>query len=124
MLMLINKEFTFEAAHIIPNHYKCGVVHGHSWKLVVTVQGEVKDNGMVMDYHTLGNIVTINAIGDANQNRLLDHNDLSTILVVPTSENLIQWVWERLEKPIEEQGVKLYKLALYETQTNFCEYYG
>src|SRR5210317_1043455 len=41
--MLISKTFKFDAAHKIPNYNgKCSQLHGHTWKLVITLEGEIK----------------------------------------------------------------------------------
>ena len=51
--MLLSKIFTIAAAHNIENYKgKCENLHGHNYKLIVTVQGPVKDKtGMVMDFY-------------------------------------------------------------------------
>ena len=63
----ISKEYRFEASHYLPNHPgKCARLHGHSYRVVVQVEGEVEDSGlnhhqadrgMVMDYAELDAIV-------------------------------------------------------------------
>ena len=52
--MIVFKEFTFEAAHWLPNvppEHKCARLHGHSFGVVVRVDGEVgPDSGWVIDF--------------------------------------------------------------------------
>ena len=44
----VTRSFTFEAAHQLPWHPgKCRELHGHGYRLEVTVEGPVGDNGMV-----------------------------------------------------------------------------
>lgn len=56
--MKISKEFRWEMGHRIPEHDGlCRNVHGHSYKMVVEVTGEVAENGMIVDFYDLGQIV-------------------------------------------------------------------
>jgi 6-pyruvoyltetrahydropterin/6-carboxytetrahydropterin synthase len=56
--MKIAKEFNWEMGHRLPEHFgKCKNIHGHSYKMLVELEGEVLENGMVMDYHDLKKIV-------------------------------------------------------------------
>jgi 6-pyruvoyltetrahydropterin/6-carboxytetrahydropterin synthase len=94
--MQITKIFHFEAAHHLTDyHGKCERVHGHSYKLEITVEGPVQKNGMVIDFVILKNIVKKKVI------EKLDHHDLNEILENPSSENLVQWIWDQLS-PFEE----------------------
>ena len=52
--MKIAKEFNWEMGHRLPEHFgKCKNIHGHSYKMLVEIEGDVMDNGMVMDYYHL-----------------------------------------------------------------------
>jgi len=55
----LSKTYTFEASHILPKHKgKCSRLHGHSWELVVCVEGKVnEDSGFVMDYADISSYV-------------------------------------------------------------------
>ena len=93
--MEIFKEFTFEAAHRLPNvrlDHKCGRLHGHSFRVEIHVRGQVDpETGWVMDF------ADIKAAFQPLYERL-DHYYLNEIdgLSNPTSENLARWLWERL----------------------------
>ena len=91
--MEITKKFTFSAGHFVPDHPKCGHQHGHNFDLEVTVKGNVKENGMVMDFHDLKSIVGSYVVDK------LDHTNLNDRFTVPTSENVGIWIWEQLEEP-------------------------
>jgi len=84
--MIIAREFRFEAAHFLPGHPKCGRMHGHSYRLVVAVEGPVGENGMVMDFSQLKDIVQ-SAILNRVDHRPL--NDVPGIRKPPTVENLL-----------------------------------
>ncbi len=50
--MKIAKEFNWEMGHRLPfQKGKCRNLHGHSYKMRLELEGEIKDNGMVMDYY-------------------------------------------------------------------------
>ena len=56
--MKIAKEFNWEMGHRLPEHFgKCKNIHGHSYKMLVEIEGDVMDNGMVMDYYHLKDAV-------------------------------------------------------------------
>lgn len=116
--MQITKEFVFACAHKLDNYEgPCKMLHGHTYKLQVTLQGEPKNNGMLMDFVELKNIVTVHVISK------LDHRYLNEIagLAQPTAENLVIWIWNIL-RPVF--GNMLYKLKLWETPTSFVTYAG
>ena len=93
--MEIFKEFTFEAAHRLPNvpaDHKCSRLHGHSFRVTVYVEGEVDpDAGWVIDFADISQAFKP-LFGR------LDHYYLNEIegLENPTSERLAVWIWERL----------------------------
>lgn len=43
----------FSACHFIPNHEKCSRLHGHSYIVRLRLEGEIGDNGMIMDFVVL-----------------------------------------------------------------------
>lgn len=56
--MKIAKEFNWEMGHRLPEHFgKCKNIHGHSYKMLVEIEGDVLQNGMVMDYYHLRDII-------------------------------------------------------------------
>ena len=117
--MLLFKEFTFEAAHRLPNvppEHKCSRLHGHSFVVKISVQGEVgEESGWVMDF---GDIKT--AFRPVLER--LDHyylNDISG-LENPTSENLARWIWTELIPDLPQ----LCEVEIRETCTSGCIYIG
>lgn len=56
--MKIAKNFTWEMGHRLPFHNgKCVNLHGHSYKAIVELEGELDENGMLLDYYDLKQIV-------------------------------------------------------------------
>ena len=94
--MEVFREFTFEAAHRLPNvpaGHKCARLHGHSFRVEVHVEGDVDpETGMVIDFADL-------KAAFAPLHERLDHHYLNEVdgLENPTSENLARWIWERLD---------------------------
>lgn len=117
--MEIYKEFTFEAAHRLPNvppGHKCGRLHGHSFRVRVYVSGPVeKETGWVVDF------ADIKAAFRPLENKL-DHNYLNEIegLENPTSENIALWIWDRLAPSLS----RLSQVVVSETCTTGCIYRG
>ena len=116
--MEIFKEFSFQAAHRLPNvgeGHKCARLHGHSYRITVTVAGIVDpDSGMVMDFDELSGQVS--PVIDRLDHQLL--NDIDG-LENPTSENLCRWLWARLDKHLP-----LSSIAVRETSSSGAIYRG
>ena len=117
--MKIYKEFTFEAAHRLPNvpeGHKCARLHGHSFLIRVFVSGPVgEDSGWVMDFADISS--AFRPIWEQ-----LDHFYLNDIegLENPTSENLARWIWQRLKPTLPQ----LTEIEIRETCTSGCRYQG
>lgn len=136
----ITKMFTFEMAHALLNYDgSCKNLHGHSYKLYVTVIGEPLDDqedpkhGMVMDFSNLKHIVK-NEIVEVFDHCLLlnrkqpleDLDDKFNILYVdyqPTSENILIDFADRIQKHLPHKA-KLYSLKLHETETSYAEWFS
>ena len=117
--MEIYKEFTFEAAHRLPNvpeGHKCSRLHGHSFLIRLYVSGDAPEpSGWVMDFSEIKQ--AFKPLYDQ-----LDHRFLNDIegLENPTSENLARWIWDHL-KP---QLGSLSAVEIRETCTSGCIYRG
>lgn len=113
------QEFRFEAAHRLPHvppGHKCARLHGHSFKIELTVSGPVNDHtGWFIDYGKLHEAW-------APIHRILDHNYLNEVsgLDNPTSELLAKWIWERLLPVLPS----LTRVTVFETCDARCEYEG
>ncbi len=112
-------EFSFEAAHMLPNvpeGHKCRRLHGHSFRVSVSVSGPVDDEtGWVMDF------ADIEAACEPIHAQL-DHRYLNDIegLENPTSEVIARWVWDRLKPNLPG----LSQVRIWETCTAGCVYKG
>ena len=109
----VTSTFKFDSAHYIPEHdKKCKFLHGHSYKLEVTVKKRVDpDSNMVIDFGKLKPIVN-QKVSD-----VLDHAYINNFIEFPSSENIAVWIWEQLS--VDIKGLE--KIRLYETETNYSE---
>lgn len=117
--MEIFKEFTFEAAHRLPNlpdWHKCRRLHGHSFRIELHLSGPVREpEGWIVDFADIKK--AFSPVLDQ-----LDHSYLNDIegLENPTSETLARWIW-RKTRPILPQ---LSQVVVRETCTSGCIYRG
>lgn len=117
--MDIFKDFSFEAAHRLPNvpeGHKCARLHGHSFQVRIVVSGPVGEaSGWVMDFGDIKS--AFRPIRDQ-----LDHYYLNEIegLENPTSEHIARWIWQRLKPELPE----LSRIEIRETCTSGCLYTG
>ena len=117
--MEIFKEFSFEAAHRLPNvpvTHKCYRLHGHSFSCEIHVAGRINGHlGWVMDFAEIK--TAFSPLLDQ-----LDHHYLNEIegLGNPTSENLARWIWNGLVSQLPG----LSRVVVRETCTSGCSYSG
>jgi 6-pyruvoyltetrahydropterin/6-carboxytetrahydropterin synthase len=115
----IFKEFTFEAAHRLPNvpaGHKCSRLHGHSYRVEIHVRGPAAEpSGWVMDFSDIKDAFEPLRVK-------LDHYYLNEVegLENPTSENLARWIWRRLRPTLPLMS----KVQVRETCTSGCIYQG
>ena len=113
------KEYKFESAHRLPEvppGHKCARLHGHSFRIEITVDGAVDPRtGWLIDFGVLDELV----------NPLiarLDHHHLNEIegLENPTSENLSRWIFGQLRPLLPS----LRAVTMWETADARCIYRG
>ena len=141
----ITKQFSFETGHALYGYDgKCKNVHGHSYKLSVTVIGKpITDTsnvkyGMVIDFGDLKKIVKQEIVDVFDHatvfNKNTPHIELAkelkdrghhVILVEyqPTSEMMIIDFAHKIMKHLPD-NIKLHSLRLQETETSFAEWHA
>jgi 6-pyruvoyltetrahydropterin/6-carboxytetrahydropterin synthase len=140
----VTREFTFEMAHVLRNYDgPCRNVHGHSYRLFVTISGtplnnpDNPKNGMVIDFSELKNIVLTNIVNqfdhsvvvssdfDRDKKEMMTKTFGNTVVVSyqPTCENLIADFAERLRTKLPK-GSSLHSLKLYETAKSYAEWFA
>jgi len=140
----VTKEFNFEIAHALWNYDgPCKNLHGHSYKLFVTIIGlPISDeadpkNGMVVDFGDLKQIVKQEIVDELDHAVILNSKAVANIpaeisqmferrLIVdyqPTCENLVIDFAQRIKKRLPGH-LNLFSLKLHETETSFAEWYA
>ena len=141
----ITKQFSFETGHALYGYDgKCKNVHGHSYKLSVTVIGKpINDNshvkyGMVIDFGDLKKIVKSEIVDVFDHstvfNKNTPHVELAkelknrghNVLLVdyqPTSEMMVIDFAKKIQKHLPNH-ITLHSLKLQETETSFAEWYA
>lgn len=142
MLLRLTKRFTFEMAHALPSYQgKCHNIHGHSYKLYVTVEGSplqqegASADGMVLDFGILKETVQKRIVDPFDHALVLPKNTkgqlsedsfggfaakLIWVDFQPTTENLLIHFSRLLDGAIPAPA-RLYSLKLYETESSCAE---
>ena len=136
MQLRLTKEFVFQMAHALDGYDgKCRNIHGHNYRLFVTVEGEPINNpgdakkGMVIDFSDIKKIVEQNIIEPFDHAFVVPKESpfatvSGTKLTItdfqPTCENLLLHFASLLDGKMPD-GVKLYSLRLHETDSSFAE---
>ena len=119
MTIILSKDFEFESAQALPKFppgHKCGNIHGHSFKVTISVRGTVDEASGILYDHAI--------ISDAMRPLVqqLDHAYLNDIpgLENPTIELMSRWLWQKLAPQLPG----LYEIVLHETPRARCVYRG
>lgn len=124
MVIKLTKSFNFDAAHFLPNHKgKCSSMHGHTYRLEVTVireEGNLinsgSDEGMVIDFADLKEIVKDEVINK------IDHKVLNEVFSFrTTAENMAAHIFVVLTEKLHSFGVRVDKIRLWETPDSYVE---
>ena len=140
----LTKEFSFESAHALDGYDGlCREIHGHSYRLFVTIKGEPVSEegnpklGMVIDFGDLKRIVNGEIVDRLDHSFVLRDSEqnvelkamlgakFSKVVLVdyqPTCENMLADFAERLQRALPA-NVQLYSLRLHETATSYAEWY-
>lgn len=141
----VTKEFSFEMAHVLEGYDgPCSEIHGHSYRLFVTVAGTPCADpanpkyGMVMDFGVLKRIVGEHIVNVYDHALLIrrtpDNGNLTAVLgerfskmqavdFQPTCENLVMRFAEIIV-PLLPPDTELFSLRLHETATSYAEWFA
>ena len=139
----VTKILEFDTAHALHNYDGlCSNIHGHTYKLHVTVIGEpIADTnspkyGMVVDFGVLKNKIKENLVDKFDHSLIVSRDEsgnftngnpifrrIHVVDFQPTAENIVAHFAD-LIKPLLPDGVELFSLRLYETSTSFAEWYA
>ena len=144
-MIRLTKEFSFETGHALFGYDgKCRNIHGHSYKLAVTVVGRPIEEeghtklGMVIDFGDLKKIVKTEVVDPFDHatvfNKNTPHVELARDLEArghkviladyqPTCENMVQDFALRIQARLPD-SIQLHALKLRETETAYAEWYA
>ena len=117
----VTKEDMISASHHLRNYQgKCEHVHGHNWKIKVTVEGEkLDDGGMLVDFHQIKNSMK-------QVLERLDHKDLNEIPPFtekePSAENIARYICIEVGKLINTANAKVKQVEVWETPSSCATY--
>ena len=133
-MMKIAKDFRWEMGHRLLHHPgKCKNLHGHSYRATVELQGDLNENGMIMDYYDLKKIVSP-IIDEIDHSFLCCSKDeelikvlekINTKLKVVEFETTAEHICNYLLKQIKNSGlpgnVHSIRIRVYETESAYAE---
>ena len=122
-MITVTKRYGFEACHHLPHYVgACHNLHGHSYKLDVTVGGSViKDQnnpkcGMIIDFKELKKVIE-RTCGN------LDHSTLNNYFANPTAEVMVLCLADKIGSTLRDNyNVELVNLKLWETEDSYAEW--
>ena len=132
--MKISKEFKWEMGHRLPFHSgKCKNIHGHTYKMRVEIEGDLDENGMVIDYYDVSEIISP-IIDELDHSFMVKETDKDIIdflvklnskkVVVPfetTAENITLHLLTKIKERISSDRIKKIKVRVYETEKTYAE---
>ncbi len=132
--MKIAKEFRWEMGHRLPDHFgKCKNIHGHSYKMMVEFEGELDNNGMIIDYYIVKEIIEP-IVEKLDHSFMVNKNDslvleflekLNSKKVIvdfdSTVENITRYLIGKIKKADLPSNVKGIKVRVCETPDDYAE---
>jgi len=133
--MKIAKEFHWEMGHRLPEHFGlCKNIHGHSYKMIVEFEGELDEQGMVIDFYDVENI--INPVIEKLDHAFMVKDDDKIILeflekldskkvvvdFFATVENICKYISDKILKSNLPKNIRLINVRVYETAEDYAEF--
>ncbi len=121
--MKITARYTFDAAHRLCDsalgdaendrlYGPCSRIHGHTYRLEVSLRGDTLIHGMLIDFGRVDAAVNERIIVR------LDHRVINDVAELAgnttTAEDIARWIWSELDGAFTEHGVTLDEVTLYE----------
>ncbi len=132
--MRIAKEFHWEMGHRLPEHFgKCKNIHGHSYRMIVELEGSINDNGMILDYFDLKRIVNpiIEQLDhafmvyekDKEIVKFLESMNSKKVIVgfQSTVENICKYILSEIKKQEMPSNIKKLKVRIFESIDDYAE---
>ena len=118
----LSVEVSFSAAHQLRGYKgKCENMHGHNWKVQVSVMSEdLNDIDLVIDFHDLKKMAreVIAPLDHAYLNDIFPFTEKN-----PSSENMAKWIFDCMKKKIADNAVRVSAVTVWESDTSAATYY-
>jgi 6-pyruvoyltetrahydropterin/6-carboxytetrahydropterin synthase len=117
----VTVEHTFSAAHALRNyHGKCERLHGHNWRVQVTMEGsELDESGMLVDFTELKRVLR-------KVSERVDHYNLNEVPPFdawnPSAENIARFFAEEIARGIPVPNARVAAVRVWETDTSVATY--
>ncbi len=123
-MYILTVEDTFSSAHQLRGYRgKCENIHGHNWKVVLSVKGvKIDKTGLLVDFNILKEILK-------QVTGVLDHRSLNDIVpfseINPSSENIACYISKEVDRLLAERDisvVSVHSVTVWESETSRCTY--
>jgi 6-pyruvoyltetrahydropterin/6-carboxytetrahydropterin synthase len=111
--MRVGRHFHIDSSHILTGHPKCGVMHGHTYRIEVVLEGAENDSGMLVDFSEIRQ--KTEAFLDH-----LDHVHLNEVIEMPTVENLARYIHGGLREDLPQLAI----IKVWEGAGKYAEFRG
>ena len=123
-MFILTIEDYFASAHQLRGYKgKCENIHGHNWRVILNVKGEVLNEiGLLIDFNDLKGILK-------SITGYLDHKNLNDIepftAINPSSENLAEFIAVRAQEEINRinSSIDVESVTIWESHTSRCTFY-
>lgn len=135
-MVKLGKEFIWQMAHRLPYHDAgCENIHGHSYKMILNLEGEVNEKGMLIDFYDIAKIVDPFLMGKLDHAMVCNSSDTKMINFLKengmkhfifddytTCENLCSFFMKELKPRFaEHKNLKRIGIRIYETADAYAE---
>ena len=122
-MYILTVEDTFASAHQLRGYKgKCENIHGHNWKVVLSIKGTRLNNiGLLIDFHDIKNI--LKKITDQ-----LDHKNINEVppfdKINPSSELIAKFISDKTAEELKKQNdhIQIDSVTVWESATSRCTY--
>jgi 6-pyruvoyltetrahydropterin/6-carboxytetrahydropterin synthase len=118
----LSVEVSFSAAHQLRGYRgKCENMHGHNWKVQVSVMAEaLNEIDIAIDFHDLKRLAreVVAPLDHAYLNDIFPFTEKN-----PSSENMAKWIFDSLKKKITEDNIRISSVTVWESDTASATYY-
>ena len=132
--MKIAKEFHWEMGHHLPEHFGlCKNIHGHSYKMIIEFEGELDEQGMVIDFYDVEKIIAP-IIDELDHSFMVKDDDKLTLEFLEklnskkvvinffaTVENICKYISDKIIKSNLPKNIKFIIVRVYETVEDYAE---